>query len=199
MKTITKFLKPLLSVLTVMFFCTVASAQTLEELVALQSDLQNIVTLGNAKLNDANATANMTAQEIADFQAEINAAQSKLAAITPIMDELLARAMRDREAQIAADALAAQLADEAAQAPGKAAIEAQYNAEQAQMAAAQTARTAEEQALTQKQAAISNPGRYAPAPDPNHPTWMPFSVSTGNAEQDAQLVRDWLQQHGFIR
>ena len=186
-----------------MFFSAVATAQSLEELVSMQTELQNIVTMGNVRLNDANATANMSAQEIADFQAEINAAQNKLLVIAPMLDELYARALRDREEQIAADALAVQQATEASQASGKSTVEAQYqaaaDAEQAAINARQADYDAEQLLITQKQAVIANPSRYAPAPDPNNPTWVPFRVSTGDPQQDAQIVRDWLIEHGIIR
>jgi hypothetical protein len=192
MKTITKFLRTLFATLTVAFFSSAASAQTLEEAAFMKMELEANIASGTAKLNDANLTSTLSAQELANLQAEVNTAQSRLAALIPIYTELSARETRSREEQMAADALAAQMVV-------KAAVEAQYNAEQAQMAAAQAARDAEQQAIAQKQAVISNPQRYAPAPDPNHPSWMPFTISTGNAEQDAQMVRDWLLQHGIVR
>jgi predicted nucleic acid-binding Zn-ribbon protein len=192
MKTITKFLRPLFATLTVAFFSSVASAQTLEEVALMKVELEANIASGTAKLNDVNLTSTLSAQELANLQAEVNTAQSRLAALAPIHTDLSAREERSRQEQTAADLLASQMA-------AKAVIDAQYQAEQAQNAAAQAARVAEQQAIAQKLAVISNPGRYAPAPDPNHPSWMPFTISTGNAEQDAQMVRDWLLQHGIVR
>jgi hypothetical protein len=178
MKTTLKFLKPLLAVFTIMFFCNVVSAQSLAELVAMQEQLQNFIASGNAKINNPSATASMTSQQISDFQNEINVAQDKLNAINPMIAELFAVEFRAKQELMASQS-------QAAYADRKAEVAAQYAAEQAQIAL--------------KQQIAANPGRYASAPDPNHPDWMPFRVSTGNAEQDAQMVRDWLVQHGIVR
>ena len=40
--------------------------------------------------------------------------------------------------------------------------------------------------------------RFGPMPDPNNPWIVPVFVSTGDAQQDAQLVQQWLFQHGLI-
>jgi hypothetical protein len=192
MKTILKRLRFSLPVLAILFFCSQGMAQSLSELTTMQSELQAYIASANARISDPNVTATLTQQELNAFQAEINGAQGKLAAVNDMIaiaqqDVIIQQEIANESTLLAAKnaAIAQQQADEVAR--------------QQLIAQRQAAQEALDAQIAAKQAAIANPARYTPAPDPNHPTWVPFRVSTGNAEQDAQIVRDWLQQHGIVR
>jgi len=194
MKTITRFLKPLLPVLAIMFFCTVASAQTMSELTAMQSDLQANITAATARINDPNAVAGLTQAELDAFQAWITDMQSRLSSVEEEIAKLQDEA---NAAQYQIDADAYTLANEG----GKAAIDAAYQAELAALAAAlvqrQAAYDAEQLLITQKLAVLADPLRYA-APNPMDPNTPPPFISTGDPIQDQQIVLNWLIQHGLI-
>jgi hypothetical protein len=40
--------------------------------------------------------------------------------------------------------------------------------------------------------------RLGPMPDPNNPWVVPVFVSSGDAQVDAEIILEWLQQHGLV-
>jgi len=168
MKTITRLLKPLLPVFAVLFFCTVTTAQSLSELTSAQSQLQAYVTSATQRINDASATANMTSQEIAAFQAQITEAQNKLNGINAQIQLLTQDQQRVQMENAVTQRQAA------------------LNAQQAAPPATIVAQPTPSNSITTPR-------------DPNHPSNVPLFKSTGNAEQDAALLRQWQQANPIVK
>ena len=51
----------------------------------------------------------------------------------------------------------------------------------------------------QKQAAIAAPLKLTVDPNPNYPNMIPLFQSTGDPQQDAQIIRNWLANNPYIR
>lgn len=178
MKTITRLLKPLLPVVAALFFCTVASAQTTAELTAKQSELQSFIAAATQRINDANATASMTPQQITAFQAEITAAQQKLNSVTALLQVQVYEQQRlQNEANIAQ----------------RQATNTSIQNSHAQLLAAVAAQQALPTAVGSEATQPVPSNAITTVRDPNHPSNVPLFKSTGNAEQDAALLRQWLQ------
>jgi septal ring factor EnvC (AmiA/AmiB activator) len=164
MKTITRLLKPLLPVVAALFFCTVASAQTLSQLTTAQSELQTYIAAATLKT----ASPNLSAQDLATLQAEIAAAQTKLTGI----NTQIAFLQQDQQRVQTENAVAQR--------------QAALNAQQAAPPAHIVGQPAPSNAITTPR-------------DPNHPSNVPLFKSTGNAEQDAALLRQWQQAHPIVK
>src|SRR5262245_62140304 len=190
MKTITKFLRPVLPVIAVMLFCTASIAQV-AELTAQQSGLQAYIASATARISNPSATAGMTTQELNAFQAEISTAQAKLASVNDALLQL-------STAAAAQQAVTQRQADETAYQQAVAQRQAAYDAQQLAQSQ-QLAHHANQQLSPQKQAALSAPPKLTVDPNSSFPNMIPLFQSTGNPQQDAQIIRTWLANNPYIR
>ena len=186
MKT-TNFLRPILSVIAILFFCTIARAQRVSELTAIQNELQGNIATATARINDANITANMTQAEIAAFQQEINELQARLT----LVNSLIA------EEQVIANAASQQALRDATPPPVN--LTTAVNTPAPQPSSPIMAPGIGSLSHQPTPAKTNVPNRITVEPDPNYPNMIPLFQSTGDPAQDAQIIRSWLANNPYIR
>jgi len=120
MKKAIKFFTVVVPVLAMMLISNMASAQVSNDLTTKQTELQAYIATASARISDPVATANMTPQAMADFQASIDEAQAKLASINETLAQQAAIAERDAQQTLLNNRQAQFLQDQNTLRPGTA-------------------------------------------------------------------------------
>ena len=179
MKTTTRFLKLLLPLVAALFFYTVSSAQTLAQLQAEQTHLQGLIATGTAKLS----SPNLSAQDLSKLQAAIAGFQGKLQTVNAQI-----QALNYNQQRLQVEAAVAQ----------RQSVNNSMQQSDVQLQAAVAAQQALPSAVGTQATQPGIPTTINSPRDLNHPI-VPLFISSGNAQQDAQMVRQWLMAHPIIK